>query len=89
VARVIAQHATEEADVFRPSIAELREALATDPKQFPKKRGALSRFRAAPVSYADGITWRAVFVIQEKLRRVRWLSLGPHDEAYRDAERRT
>jgi len=74
--------------VFRPSIAELHEALATDPKQFPKKRGALSRFRAAPVSYADGITWRAVFVIHEKLRRVRWLSLGPHDDAYRDAERR-
>jgi hypothetical protein len=62
VARVIARHATDEADVFRPSIAELLDELATNPKQFPKKRGAL--------------------------RRVRWLSLGPHDEAYRDAERR-
>jgi hypothetical protein len=32
--------------------------------------------------------WRAVFVVDERMRRVSVLSLGPHDRAYEEAVRR-
>jgi hypothetical protein len=59
-----------------------------NPKQYPKKSGKLKTARAAEIIYADGIVWRAVFTLNEKARTARVISLGPHDEAYADAERR-
>jgi hypothetical protein len=70
------------------SIGNLIADLETDPKQFAKKQGKLKAARAATLIYADGIVWRAVFVLDEKMQRVRVIALGPHDEAYKDAERR-
>jgi hypothetical protein len=69
VAKTIAAHGGAGADVFRPSIGELIDALETDPKQFPKKKGKLETARAAPVTYADGIVWRAVYTVDERRDR--------------------
>jgi hypothetical protein len=44
--------------------------------------------RAADVTYADEVVWRAVFVVDEKAKRVRVIALGPHDETYVHAARR-
>jgi mRNA-degrading endonuclease RelE of RelBE toxin-antitoxin system len=74
---------------FRPTIGELIDALEADPKQFPKKHGKPKGCRAAPVVYADGIVWRAVYELNERKRTVRVLALGPHDEAYEDAGNRS
>jgi hypothetical protein len=88
VAKTIAEHGGPGAKVFRPSIGALIDDLETNPKRHPKKRGELKTARAAPLRYADGISWRAVYVIDEHARLVTILSLGPHDEAYEDAKRR-
>lgn len=88
VAKLIAKHGDEDA-VFRPTLSELLRALETNPKQFPKNRGALRHARAADVTYADGITWRAVFTLDDDTRVVRILSLAPHDAAYDEAKRRS
>jgi hypothetical protein len=77
-----------DSESFRPTIGELISALETDPKQFPKKRGKLKDARAADAKFADGVTWRAVFTVDESLREVYVLSLDPHDAAYAAAEKR-
>jgi hypothetical protein len=74
--------------IFRPTLRELIDALATNPKQFEKKRGPLRDCRAVDVTFRDGIVWRAVFVLDESARCVRVLALGPHDAAYADVIRR-
>lgn len=75
-------------DVFRPTLEALFESLETNPKQYPKKRGDLKGRRAAPITFADDVVWRAVFDLDESSRAVRILSLGPHDQAYDEAKRR-
>src|SRR5665213_2641395 len=87
VEKRIAQHAGD-TTVFRPSIGELICTLETNSKQFPKKHGPLRDARAAEVTFADGITWRAVFRLDEETGTVYWLSLDPHDLAYKNAKRR-
>jgi mRNA-degrading endonuclease RelE of RelBE toxin-antitoxin system len=74
---------------FRPTLGELVDALSSDPKQFEKKRGKLARCRAADLTFADGVAWRAVFELDESTRTVRVLALGTHDDAYTDAVRRS
>jgi mRNA-degrading endonuclease RelE of RelBE toxin-antitoxin system len=88
VAKLVAKH-DENSAAFRPTLRELLRELETNPKQFPKKRGALQHARAADVTYVDGITWRAVFTLDDDARAVRVLSLGPHDAAYDEAKRRS
>jgi hypothetical protein len=88
VAKIIAQHGGIDAGVFRPSIGSLIEDLRANPKQYPKKAGKLKTLRAANLAFGDGVTWRAVFALDEAKRSVRVLSLGPHDTAYSDAKRR-
>jgi hypothetical protein len=73
---------------FRPTLRELIDALATNPKQFEKKRGKLKDCRAVDVTFRDGVVWRAVFVVDESARDVKVLAFGPHDGAYADAMRR-
>jgi mRNA-degrading endonuclease RelE of RelBE toxin-antitoxin system len=74
--------------VFRPLIGALIEELKRDPKRHPKKRGELQGVRSAPLRFADGITWRAVYTVDEESRTVMIVSLGPHDLAYAEAKRR-
>ncbi len=88
VAKTIAKNGGEDSPAFVPTIRELIAALATDPKQFPKKSGKLREGRAAHVRFADGVEWVAVYTIDEDKRSVRVLSFGPHDRAYTDAEKR-
>lgn len=87
VEKIVAKYGVD-SDVFRPKIEDLIDALGADPKQFPKKKGRLRDARAADVRFADGITWRAVFVVDENTMTVKMLSLAPHDVAYAEAERR-
>ena len=87
VEKRIAQFASD-VHIFRPSIGELIDALETNPKQFPKKHGPLHDARAAEPKFADGVTWRAVFRLDEETRSVFWLSLDPHDAAYKSASNR-
>ncbi len=61
--------------------------LRRDPKVFPKKSGPLRAARAAKLRFR-GTAWRAVFTLDEATRTVTILSLGPHDRAYAEAERR-
>jgi hypothetical protein len=63
-------------------------ALRRDPKQYPKKAGPLRNARAARLRFRSREAWRAVFVVDEQMRRVSVLSLGPHDRAYEEAVRR-
>lgn len=72
---------------FSPSLRELVEALRSDPKQFPAKKGALRGMRAARLTFQD-VAFRAVFRVDDGKRTVYVLALGPHDVAYRDAARR-
>jgi len=88
VARTIAAYGGENSTKFRPLIAELIDALEVNPKQFPKKQGQLKQTRSADVSFADGVIWRLVFVLDETSRTVKVVALGPHDAAYADARRR-
>jgi hypothetical protein len=53
-----------DSDSFHPSIRVLLGMLETDPKQFPKKDGKLKEARGAPLRFADGVEWRAVFVLR-------------------------
>ena len=85
--KVVAQFGVDNG-TFRPTIGELIAELETNPKQFPKKKGALKDVRAAEVTFADGITWRAVFTLDEHAGVVSMLSLAPHDVAYKEAKRR-
>lgn len=71
-----------DSQTFRPTIGELVRELKVNPKQFPKKTGKLKTARAAPVKFADGIEWRAVFTLNEDARIVRVIALDPHDTAY-------
>lgn len=87
VAKLIAKHGNDN-DV-RPALGELWRALESDPKQFAKKRGALRGARAADITYADGVAWRAVFTLDEAERVVKVLALDPHDVAHEAAARRT
>lgn len=72
---------------FRPTLAQLLAALRHDPKRFPKKSGSLQTARAAKLRFR-GTAWRAVFTLDEERRIVKVWSLGPHDRAYAEAERR-
>jgi mRNA-degrading endonuclease RelE of RelBE toxin-antitoxin system len=72
---------------FRPTLAQLLAALQRDPKAFPKKSGPLHAARAAKLRFR-GAAWRAVFTVDEVRRIVKVWSLGPHDRAYAQAERR-
>jgi hypothetical protein len=74
---------------FRPTIGNLIDDLERDPKRHPKKNGKLAGTRAASLTFADGIAWRAVFTVDERSRVVRIIALGPHDEAYKNALRRS
>jgi mRNA-degrading endonuclease RelE of RelBE toxin-antitoxin system len=65
----------------------LLAALKRDPKRFPKKSGPLQAARAVKLRFR-GAAWRAVFTLDEDLRVVTVLSLGPHDRAYTEAQRR-
>jgi hypothetical protein len=66
----------------------LIEELKRDPKRHPKKSGDLRSARAAPLRFADGAAWRAVYTVDEESRTVMIASLGPHDVAYAEAKRR-
>ena len=88
VAKIVAAHGGAGASVFRPSIGDLIDELEVDPKRYPKKHGKLKSARAAPLRYMQNVTWRAVYTIDEDARVVLILGLGPHDQAYDDAERR-
>jgi mRNA-degrading endonuclease RelE of RelBE toxin-antitoxin system len=72
---------------FTPTLLKIVEALQCDPLQFPKKRGKLKSARAAALRFY-GVSWRLVFIVGTKERRVRVLAIGPHDVAYERAERR-
>jgi hypothetical protein len=78
----------EESDKFRPTIGSIIGALKSNPKQFPKKHGQLKDIRAAGTTFADGVTWKVVFVLDEGSRSVTVLALAPHDIAYAEAKRR-
>jgi hypothetical protein len=88
VAKTIAKHGGEDSPAFTPTIGELRSALESDPKQFPKKAGKLKDARAAHIRFAAGVEWVAAYTIDQAKREVRVLSLGPHDRAYTDAAKR-
>lgn len=87
VQRIIAQE-TRNKPTFQPSLLELERHLKTNPKQFPKKQGKLSKCRAASLVRYDGVAWRMVFTLDEKERIVYVLALGTHDKAYSAAEKR-
>ncbi|MGA2393997.1 MAG: type II toxin-antitoxin system RelE/ParE family toxin [Candidatus Lustribacter sp.] len=72
---------------FVPTLAELLEALRSNPYQFPEKRGGLVGARAADLTFR-GQTWRLVYDVDDYAREVYVLALGKHDDAYDDAERR-
>lgn len=72
---------------FNPTIDELIISLLDDPKQFPKKQGALATARAAGL-FRKGVAFRAVFTIDESKRMIDVLAIAPHDEAYALASRR-
>jgi mRNA-degrading endonuclease RelE of RelBE toxin-antitoxin system len=73
---------------FQPTIAELLEALRTNPFQFPtKQRGKLAGTRAADLTFR-GRTWRMVFDVDTYAHEVLVLAFDEHDDAYDDAERR-
>jgi hypothetical protein len=86
-AKLVAKYDRDD-PAFRPTLGELVKALATNPKQFEKKRGKLKDCRAVEMVFTDRVAWRAVFVIDEVARSVKVLALGPHDVAYADAIRR-
>jgi hypothetical protein len=88
VRKVIAANGGADSSLFRPTIAALIAALKHDPKRFPKKHGKLKDARASETHFADGVTWRAVFIVNEQARTVRVIALAPHDVAYSDAEDR-
>lgn len=73
---------------FSPTLRELLDALAANPKQFKKKKGKLRDARAADLRF-DNTTFRAVFILDEAAHVVFVLSLDAHDEAYRRATRRS
>jgi mRNA-degrading endonuclease RelE of RelBE toxin-antitoxin system len=74
---------------FRPTFAALIAELQRNPKQFPKKSGQLRTLRAASLRYRETAAWRLVFQVDEHLREVYIVSVGPHDEAYEVAVRRS
>jgi hypothetical protein len=86
VAKLVAYHGRDNDD-FTPTIGELIELLETDPKTHPKKRGKLRAFRAAAIVFRTEV-WRAVFTLNEVHRTVDVVALAPHDDAYREAQRR-
>ena len=88
VAKTIAKNGGEDSTTFVPTIRDLKNALASEPKQYPKKSGKLKDARAAHVRFADGVEWVAVYTIDEDERSIRVLSFGPHNRAYVDAEKR-
>jgi hypothetical protein len=88
VAKTVAKNGGENSPTFTPTVRDFKTALASNPKQFPKKSGKLKDARATHLRFADGVEWVAVYSIDEKNRVVRVLSLGPHDRAYEDAEKR-
>jgi hypothetical protein len=63
-------------------------SLRRDPKQYAKKAGALRKARAANLRFRGGEAWRAVFMLDERARRVHIIALAPHDRAYEQALRR-
>ena len=88
VAKTIAAHGGVGSGLFRPSIGELIDELETNPKRYPKKRGKLKSARSAPLRYSKTVTWRAVYTVDEVARVVLVIGLGPHDQAYHEAEHR-
>ena len=72
---------------FVPTLDQLIDELEINPKQFPLKTGKLAATRAAEVFYR-GATWRVVFEVDDDYLEVMILAIGPHDVAYRAAERR-
>ena len=73
---------------LRPTLERLFETLRSDPKQYPLKKGKLHACRAAGLRFNKTTAWRRVFDIDEAARTVRVLSLGEHDSAYDEAQRR-
>lgn len=69
VAKTVAKHGGEEAPAFTPTIRGLKDALANDPKQFPKKQGKLKEARATHVRFGAGVEWVAVFQVLRKRER--------------------
>jgi len=89
VAKQIAGYSAGTASpLFRQTIGAIIEALKTDPKQYGKKKGTLKDARAADLRYNDGITYRAVFTIDEGEHAVDVLALDPYDKAYQVASNR-
>jgi len=88
VDRAINEGGGIDSDRFQPRLRQIVRALATDPKQFPKKAGEISALRSVSLRFDTGVAWRAVFEVDEATREVRVLALGPHDRAYLDAARR-
>jgi hypothetical protein len=82
------EYGGEESANFRPTIGAILRALKSNPKQFPKKHGQLKDARAVSTTFADGIAWKVVFVLDEGSRRVTVLALGPHNSACPEAKRR-
>ena len=72
---------------FAPTLDELIDQLETNPKQFPPKTGKLAGTRAAEVFYRED-TWRLIFDLDDEYLEVTILAIGPHDVAYRQAQRR-
>jgi hypothetical protein len=87
VSKKIAAHGAQSRD-FVPNLAELIASLRRDPKQYPKKTGALQKARAANLRFRGRESWRAVFIVHEAERRVHIIALAPHDRAYDQALRR-
>jgi mRNA-degrading endonuclease RelE of RelBE toxin-antitoxin system len=88
VAKTIAAHGGVTSGLFRPSIGDLISELEIDPKRYPKKQGKLKSARAAPLRYSKAVTWRAVYTVDDVARVVLMIALGPHDQAYHEAEHR-
>ena len=85
---MIARHGGVGSEQFRPSIGDLINELESNPKRYPKKQGKLKSARSAPLRYSKAVTWRAVFTVDEVARVVLVIALGPHDQAYDEAEHR-
>lgn len=72
---------------FSPILHEIRESLKANPKRYATKVGKLKDARAAKLRYR-GDQWRAIFVIDEDTRTVRWFGLGKRADVYEKTERR-
>ncbi len=86
VAKRVAEGGLSNPD-FSPTLANIFSELENNPKQFPKKLGALSNTRAAKMRFRN-VTYRLVYTLDETARVVKILSIDAHDQAYIKAARR-